>query len=84
MSGWESFTEEGVQWWIHEEYGNIMKQGDVYIGMVPKVVKIGPFLELEKAQEALSANRNKRLLEQKLDEFSEEVASQPSIKLEGL
>lgn len=54
---WEKVTEEGQEFWINEDLGNIAKVSDgVYITMVPKVCKLGPFSSLEEAKKAAENN----------------------------
>lgn len=51
---WKEVVEDGQEWFVHEEHGNIVKLGeDSYVAMLPRVVKLGPFSSLENAKSAL-------------------------------
>lgn len=54
---WKQETVEGVQYWINENLGNIIKSGDHFISAMPKVIKLGPFKTLEEAKNALLLNQ---------------------------
>jgi hypothetical protein len=74
MSDWKQVAEEGQVFWVHEEHGNVLKAGDgVYISMLPKVIRLGPFETLEQAQSALA--NGKQALEAALDEFNDKLLS---------
>ena len=59
MSDWKHTTEEGQDYWVSEQFGNIVKitsaqdGKDYFIGMIPKVVKLGPFEDIEQAKKAV-------------------------------
>lgn len=54
MLEWKEVTEEGQVFWVHDELGNVMKLGDnIFIAMMPKVIKLGPFSSAEQAKEVL-------------------------------
>ena len=51
MSNWVEVVEEGQIYYINEELGNIVKVTDtMYVSMVPKVLRFGPFSSLEEAK----------------------------------
>ena len=58
MSEWKETFEDGSRWWVHDTHGNVLEFEDgSYIGMLPMIVKLGPFETPEQAQEALINNR---------------------------
>lgn len=53
-SGWEEVHGGGGHFWVNEKFGNVAKTSDgSYISLIPKVVKLGPFLTLEEAKKAV-------------------------------
>lgn len=53
MAEWKKVQEDGQEFYINEELGNVIKAGDKYISLFPKMLKIGPFKNLDEAQRAL-------------------------------
>jgi hypothetical protein len=54
MNKWNEIVEEGHVFYENDEVGCIQKLTDgIYLGMVPKVIKLGPFKDLEEAKKIL-------------------------------
>jgi hypothetical protein len=54
MSNWIEIVEEGVVLYENDEVGCIRKlSDDAYLGLLPKVIKLGPFKDLEEAKRIL-------------------------------
>lgn len=69
MSDWKEVSEEGVVCYVHDELGQVTKLTEgVYVGMMPKVIKFGPFDTLEQTQQAMVTN--KAVVEKMLDDFN--------------
>lgn len=67
MSDWQKTEEDGIEYFINEELGNIVKIGDnMYVAMAPRIVKIGPFQNPEAAQKHLEEKK------EELDKYVEE------------
>ena len=50
---WKEHIEEGQVFYIHETLGNIQKlSSGQYVALIPKVIKLGAFDNLEEAQQA--------------------------------
>lgn len=72
MSDWKEVHEEGQVFWVNEELGNVLKAGEgVYISMLPKIIRLGPFETLSQAQQALSVN--KKSLDEIIDRFNQDL-----------
>lgn len=71
MSDWQEVVEEGQVFWVHESLGNVVKSGEMYMAMLPKVIRLGPFDTLEQAQQALEVNRSS--LDQVLTGFNHDL-----------
>lgn len=49
---WEKVVEEGQEFWVNEELGNVVKTGkETYVALMPKVLKFGPFASAEEAKQ---------------------------------
>ena len=54
MAEWKKTIEEGLEFWVNDEVGSIMKTNeDKYLVLLPRVVQIGPFDTLGQAQDLL-------------------------------
>jgi hypothetical protein len=59
---WKQVIEDGCVVWVNEQVGNVMKLPDgSYVAMVPKVIKLGPFDTLEKAQKSAENKESLKL-----------------------
>ena len=67
MSNWKEITEEGVVYYVNDELGNVMKVGDMFVSMMPVVVKLGPFKTLEEAKASLM---NKQAVKNLIEEYN--------------
>jgi hypothetical protein len=55
---WEISDEDGVTFYLHEEYGNILRiDENTYMAFMPKVIKLGPFNSLDDAKRILTTKR---------------------------
>ena len=73
MSEWQETIEDGKVYWVNDEHGNVLKLADgVYIGLMPRVLKLGPFLTVEQAQRALE--NNKIAVDNLIENFNQEMA----------
>ena len=62
MSDWREATEDGIKFYLHDTFGNVMelelKDGNkAYIAQMPKIIQLGPFPTSELAKSALVSNR---------------------------
>lgn len=75
MSDWREVAEEGQIIYVHDEHGNIVKLGEqCFLALMPKVIKLGPFTDLEHAKSALTWK--KKEIEALLEEFSRSLPGQ--------
>lgn len=52
VAQWEKVVEEGQEFWVNEELGNVVKTGkETYVALMPKVLRFGPFNSSEEAQQ---------------------------------
>ena len=66
---WEEVTEEGRTFYVNDTLGSIQKVGDMaYVGLVPKVLKIGPFRNLEEAKAIMALAQ--RDIDKIMDEYN--------------
>jgi len=71
MDDWNEMTVEGSTMWVSDTHGTIMKTPNgQYVAMVPKVIRVGPFTDLDPAK---SACEDTTKLNQVLDEYNLEV-----------
>lgn len=69
MSDWKEVIEEGQVIYVNDEYGNIVKLGnESFLSLYPKIIKFGPFSDLEHAKSALIWQKEK--LDNLLEEFN--------------
>jgi hypothetical protein len=74
MGNWTEIVEEGQVFWVHSELGNVLKAGEgVYIAMMPKVIRLGPFETLDQAKLVLS--QNKKTVDETLDKLNDNLIS---------
>lgn len=59
MANWEKVVEDGSEFWVNDELGNIVKAGKVYVALLPKVLKFGPFNTIEEAKEFVESAATK-------------------------
>ncbi len=58
MSNWVEMVEDGQVYYVNEDVGNILKVAEsMYIAMMPKVLKLGPFSSLEDAKAAFDRKK---------------------------
>lgn len=43
MNKWEKLIEDGQEFWVNDELGNIVKVGNEYIALIPKILKVRTF-----------------------------------------
>ena len=56
---WEKVEEDGTNYWINEEIGNIVQLKDnEFVVLYPRVIKLGPFSTVEQAQAAIMDNKD--------------------------
>lgn len=68
MSDWVEKVEDGLVFYVNDEVGNVVKTPEgLFISMIPKVIRLGPFETLEQAKQAFE---NKAVLEQMLDQYN--------------
>lgn len=73
MSDWQEVHEGGQVFWVHDELGNVLKSGELFFALMPKVIKLGPFDSAEQAQQALSQNR--QAVDQVLDALNNDLVN---------
>jgi len=67
VNRWEEVTEEGHTFYVSDTLGSIQKVGNMaYIGLIPKVLKIGPFRNLDEAKAVMA------LAQRDIDKMMEE------------
>jgi len=72
MSDWRKVIEEGTEYWINDNLGNIVRtEVGTYVSIIPKAVKLGPFNDLTQAQQALE--NNKEALDEWLDQYNHNI-----------
>lgn len=77
MSKWVQVVEEGQVFWVNEELGNVYKAEEgMYLSLLPRVLKMGPFKTLEEAQLALESKAVKAIVDQHLDVLNAQVVDQ--------
>ena len=54
---WERFEENGMQHWEHPSLGFVRKVDNKFVVFYPRIVKVGPFDDLEKAKMMLEDYR---------------------------
>ena len=83
MSEWKEVAEEGQIIYVNEDYGNVVKLGDqMYLALLPKIIKLGPFTDLEHAKSALMWKTKD--LDEVLEKFNDSLPATvlPEIKQE--
>ena len=73
MSDWQEVHENGQVFWVHDELGNVLKSGEKFFALMPKVIRLGPFESREQAQQVLSENR--KAVDQVLDGLNTELVN---------
>ena len=74
MNNWKEVIEGDQVFYINDKLGNILKAGeDVYIAMMPKVIRLGPFKTVEEAKKVLEKSR--KTIDGLLDEFNNQLLS---------
>lgn len=72
MTEWKEVIEEGVVYYVNNALGNVMKVDEnSYVALLPKVIRLGPFENLQQAQQALEIN--KAALENILTAFNHDI-----------
>lgn len=60
MSDWQQVEEDGATYYVHKEFGNVIKLSETaYVAMVPRIIKLGPFKTLEEAQQTIVTCKTK-------------------------
>jgi len=60
MSDWQQVEEDGATYYVHKEFGNVIKLSETaYVAMIPRIVKVGPFKTLEEAQQLVVTCKEK-------------------------
>jgi len=82
MSDWNEVVEEGQVFYVHEKYGNIMKlQDNMYVAIVPKIIKLGPFHTIEQAKDVM-VNRAEDV-NKSLESLNEQIVNDILFKNKG-
>lgn len=76
MSNWEKVVEDGQEFWVNEDHGNVYKQGEKYIVLFPKVISFGQFDSLEHAKKVLESQNVRVALSKELDILNEKLTSE--------
>lgn len=75
MSNWERVEEDGQEFWVNQDYGNVFKDTDgQFIAMFPKVFNLGPFKSVEQAQKVLETCKQR--ISQAMDLINEELVKE--------
>ena len=76
---WKHVVENETNYWINEDIGNIMQTKEkAFIVLCPKVIKLGPFSNVEDAQQAIESNQKK--IDELLDGFNLELLNSLQVK----
>jgi hypothetical protein len=74
MSEWKTEFEDGQEWHFHDTFGNVVKMDEgCYVAMLPKVIKLGPFKDVETAKKVLSDPTQRNQLDQALLDFNDNL-----------
>jgi hypothetical protein len=69
MSDWKEVIEDECTYFVHDELGSVVKLADgIYVSMMPKVIRLGPFETEEQAKQSLEQNR--KAIDEVLDNFN--------------
>jgi hypothetical protein len=69
MDNWVECSEEGTVFYVNDTLGSIQKVSEgAYVGLVPKVMKLGPFKNLEEAKRVIA--RAKLDIDKLLEEYN--------------
>ena len=58
MNNWVEVVDEGQIFYVNDSLGSIQKlTNDVYVALIPRVFKLGPFKTLEEAKKVMSLTK---------------------------